>query len=231
MSYGEFRSSLALNSGEGFSRAFVIANQLEHPDEKEAALRHWWRVVDPDLIAPELVWRNNRWILYEKDSLWSSDEREWELSLNEIVIASANVNSLAPIDLAAIQLEWAAIPARHLLSVWENWAKDNLPEYLDVPRECIETIERQQFDLNLFSRCSQACLIISSNYADGDDAAQKARQAASAACQYLHPSSARKAARYASYIMFPDDPDTIYQGWCFKFTAHVFSILKQKELS
>lgn len=153
----------------------------------------------------------------EHESLWFIDENQWDLNLGDTLIASDKT-----LDLQPIQKKWAVIPARACLHVWEKWAKKNAPEYLDVPRKCLEIAENESFDARLAQDCLDAACF--------DLTRGTAYNAALASYHAIHNYNyTRQGSRFAASASTRALSYSIgYQEWCLKFTSQVFSILKEQ---
>ncbi|MBF84220.1 MAG: hypothetical protein CL489_07035, partial [Acidobacteria bacterium] len=95
------------------------------------------RILDPDMLAQDAIWwRVDGNGSHAKDGLWWIDKDAWRLSVLSVEIATQDT-----LDLQPLQHAWSTTPARHVLPVWEEWAREHAPEHLNAPRRAIEAKE------------------------------------------------------------------------------------------
>ena len=153
MNYGDYRSYRATPK---WDKAFSAASLIEHPDERNIALKDFWANVSIDAIRPLVqffthsidvdtaFWESGLGLEYlssfvegfkkelGRDSflppnIRTISERQWSLMLDEQVIIRFD-----QIDSRSLINTWMEKPVEDLLRIWENFAQGNLDSCVNM---------------------------------------------------------------------------------------------------
>ncbi len=137
----EIHSAHAARDQETMARLLLEhRNSERYADVLTYALGLDAKVIDPERLAQWAEWTDGPvavcYLDRKGEGLWWIDESEWCLYVCGVVLATHET-----LDLQPLQHAWSTVPARAVLHVWEDWAREHAPEHLEEPRRAIEANE------------------------------------------------------------------------------------------
>lgn len=134
--YGDYRSRR--EAGE-WKQAWIVAHALDG-GEREAAIRDWWRQVELDRVAGDVVWGDGIGPAGEDAIAWMG-KAVWTIALGGLVIATD-----ADLDLTPLALKWARVPAEAVAHVHREWATEQKEEGVDLIQNILAAMESGDLD-------------------------------------------------------------------------------------
>ena len=225
----EIRSAHAARDQETMARLVLeCRNSERYADVLTYALGLDANVLDPERLAEWAEWTDGPVAVChldrKSDGLWWIDQYEWCLIVCGVVLATHEA-----LDLQPLQHAWSTVPARAVLHVWEDWAREHVSMHLEAPRRAIEAKEawcRGEVDYEALRVASDAALV--SRYAAWSAGAAWAASAAARVAwvtAWATASVARNVARNIARVVAGDASeaarDAEYQKWSDAWTAYV----------
>lgn len=215
--FGDYRSA---RERRDWAYAWLAANALEG-DERDVAIRDWWRCADLESVARVAVWGDP---MGERgtgqDALWWMDEPRWQMTLGGVVIATHEA-----LDLNPLAVKWARVPAEAVAHLHREWALEHDPDNAGVTQEVFDALDSG--DGEWIKRAARAARAAESRAAvewawAAARAAARAADAAAVAAEAVDAWAAARAAEAAARAGKPTRKE-----WAHRWTVYVLQHIKE----
>jgi hypothetical protein len=141
MRYGDYRSACAKGL---WGQAYIIANNIDHPDERNIAINNWWRNADLEEVVTHLVWSvysDNSGKMKVLSEFLTRGHHYSENAMCNLHLFDHLLLSNHIFDLESLYIEWALVVSRSVLPLFEAWATAYAPEHLYAMRCALDAVQ------------------------------------------------------------------------------------------